>query len=275
MRRLTTVIPFGFEFDPARYIAAYKTLGCTGAQLYRNVNQPPTIGFMREVIRDAGLSYDSIHGVFGESIDPSSPDPAHRAHCLRLYEDEARLALDLGGPMAVVHPSANLPGYRVMAPDEAEAMQSPRWANLDDFMRRLADLGERTGVTFLIENLPRMFPLGHDPAELSRRVLAVGSAKLRMCFDTGHAHMVGDVPSLLEACAPAISYLHVHDNDSKVDNHRMPGDGTIEWARVADILRRTSLDVSCMLEVFYPEAEVERRAMEGLAPKLAAACSIT
>lgn len=274
MRRLSTVIPFGFEFDPARYLRAYRSLGCGSAQFYRNLNKPPTVAEANALVRDAGMRFDSMHAAFGELIDPSSPDGAQRAQCLRLYDDEAQLARDLGCDMAVVHPAANLPGYRTLNADEANALQEQRWAYLDDFLKRLADIGERRSVTFLIENLPRMFYLGHDPIALARRVLAIGSPRLRMCFDTGHAHMVGDVPTLIEACAPAIAYLHLHDNNAKDDNHRMIGDGTINWAAAARAIRGAKLDVYCMLEVFYPEGEIESLAAAGLGARVAAACAI-
>lgn len=275
MRTLSTVIPFGFEFEPARFLAAYQSLGCGVAQLYRNPSNAPAPADMLRIARDAGYEIDSIHALFSDAIDPSSLDPAHRDECLRLYEREGILAREVGASAAVVHPAANLPGYRVMAPLEAEQAQATRWTPLADFLRRLADVAERLNMTYLIENLPRTFYLGHDSPRLAEAILEVRSPRIRMCFDTGHAHLTGDVCEQLRLCAPAVGYMHIHDNDGTTDNHRMPGDGSIRWTKFAATLRAMKIDVPCMLEVFYPEAQVESMACEGLAAFLASACALS
>lgn len=273
MAHLACIAPFGFSFDPTRFLAAYRAVGCSTCQFYRNEQRPPAVADALKAASQAGLRFDSIHGVFGFHLDPSSSDERHRQRCLEIYEGEGRLALELGGPMVVVHPSAWNPGMRMMTRGEIEAASAPRWAHLDDFMKRLAAIGERQGVTYLIENQPMNCPLGHDTVRLARAVLAVGSPRIRMCLDSGHAHMTGDVVASLREAMPAIEYLHVHDNDAKVDDHRMPGDGTIDWAGFAGVLRETGSTVPRMLEVFYDEARVEALGRDGLGARLASACA--
>ena len=272
-RSLSTTVPFGFDFDTARFLDAYRAVGCTTAQFYRNPKNPPTTAEALHTIEAAGMRFDSIHGLFGAEIDPSSPDRSHRDSCVKLYEAEGRLALDLGVSSVVVHPSGNRADYQPYEPTEAQALESSRWEHFDDFALRLADVGDALGVTYLIENVTYVFPLGHDAAALAARVLSLKRDCLRMCFDTGHAHVTDDAARALLACAPAIDYLHIHDNDGHEDNHRMPGDGSIDWRRFADAVRTTNLLVPCMLEVFYPVEQVEALAREGLASRLAAACA--
>lgn len=274
MPGLAVVAPFGFSFEPVRLLRAYAAVGVTTAQFYRNEQNPPTVAEALRAAEAAGVRYDSIHGVFGFHLDPSSDDPEHVEHCLKVYESEGRLASDLGGPMVVVHPSAWNPGMRVMPLAEVEATSAVRWPRADVFMRRLAEIGERLGVTYLIENQPFNCPLGHDCAEMARRVLAVQSPRLRMCLDTGHAHITSNVVESLRRAAPAIDYLHIHDNDAVQDDHRMPGDGTIDWAALAGVLRSTGLRAPRMLEVFYSEAKVEELGGEGLGGRLREALAL-
>src|SRR5262245_42585487 len=101
MSGLATIAPFGFSFDPVRLLAAYRRLGATSCQFYRNPENPPTIADALKASNAAGVPFDSIHGVFGYDIDPSSPVAEHRRHCLGVYETEGRLARDLGGSMVV------------------------------------------------------------------------------------------------------------------------------------------------------------------------------
>jgi sugar phosphate isomerase/epimerase len=268
---LATTVPFGFDFDPARFMRAYRALGVTQLQFYRNEAKPPTTQEALAIARAAELRYDSIHGVFGEHLDPTGPSSEHVDHCLRAYEQEGRLASDLGGPMVVVHPSGWTPGRKELTPQQATEAAAPRRPRLDSFMRRLADTGEKLGVTYLIENQPYNCYLGHDPVGLAAQIAAVGSRRIRMCFDTGHAHITSDVYRSLSSCAPVIDYLHVHDNDGKNDTHLMPGapGGTIDWPRLARAVELADLSPPRMLEVFETEAQVERRAAEEFGKVLA------
>jgi sugar phosphate isomerase/epimerase len=267
---LATTVPFGFDFDPARFIRAYGGLGASQLQFYRNEAKPPTPEEALAVARSAGMPYDSIHGVFGEHLDPTGPNSEHVEHCLRVYEQEGKLASDLGGPMVVVHPSGWTPGRKELTPQQASEAAVPRRPRLDSFMRRLADIGENAGVTFLIENQPYNCYLGHDPVGLAAQIAAVGSGRIRMCFDTGHAHITADVYRSLQSCAPVIDYLHIHDNDGTQDNHLMPGapGGSIDWPRFARVLKDTGLKAPRMLEVFEPETAVEKRGVDGFGKSL-------
>lgn len=274
MAVLACIAPFGFSFDPVRFLAAYKAVGCTTAQFYRNEQKPPTVAQALAAAGSVGMRFDSIHGVFGFHLDPSSSDARHRQRCLEIYESEGKLASDLGGPMVVVHPAAWNPGMRMMTREEVERVSEPRWPILHDFMKRLGEIGERLGVTYLIENQPMNCPLGHDTVRLSKAVLAVGSPAIRMCLDTGHANMTGDVVATSRAALPAIKYWHVHDNDSKIDDHRMPGDGVIKWGDLAKVFAESGDGIPRMLEVFYDENRVEAMGRNGLGATLKAACAI-
>ncbi|MBL8763376.1 MAG: sugar phosphate isomerase/epimerase [Phycisphaerae bacterium] len=274
MPLLSVIAPFGFSFDPARFLSAYHTVGVRSASYYRNESNQPALKDVLAAARAAGMSFDSMHGVFGFHLDPCSPDPEHRRHCLLVYEREGLLARDLGGPAVVVHPSAWNPDRKLIPALEAETLSEPRWAPLDDFMRRLAEIGQRLGVTYLMENQPLNCPLGHDWARLAEAVRAVGHPRIRVCLDTGHAHMCGDVVRAVRDTADVVELFHVHDNNGSIDDHRMPGEGTIDWPAFARTLVELNINATRMVEVFYDEARVERLARKGLKDTLKSACAV-
>jgi len=271
---LAVIAPFGFSFQIDRFLQAWKSVGCTSFQYYRNEQRPPTVAEVLALASQAGMVCDSIHGVFGYHIDPSSPDPDHRRACLDMYRDEGKLAVELGGPMVVVHPACWNPDRREMSRAEVEASSEPRWPRLREFLLALADIGHTQGVTYLIENQPFNCPLGHDVARLAQAVREIQSPRIQMCLDTGHAHITGDIAKAVHDASDLIKYLHIHDNDGKLDDHRMPGDGNLPWEKFAQALRDTKLSCTRMLEVFYDEPRVEALAAGGLADILKRDCAM-
>jgi hydroxypyruvate isomerase len=275
-----TVAPFGFNFDAPRFLAAYRTIGCTHAQVYANADDMPTTKHVIDTVTSAGLAIDSIHGVFSSNIDPSSPDRNERDRCLAIYEREGQWAKDLGGPIVVVHPAAVTPMREdftptiVYSPAEAGDLQKLRWPHLIDFLRRLADIGERLGVTYAIENLSFNVPLGHDPRALAGQLRELGSARVRMCFDTGHAQVTtGDAASALRDCANVVAYMHVHDaRDGHA--HVMPHEGEADWGAIARVIAERCVNVPRMLELFVPEEQIESLTPDE-AGALRAACAVT
>lgn len=266
MARLATVAAFGFDdFHPPQILDLYRRLGCTRCQFYRNEDNPPTVADARRITDEAGVPIDSMHGVFGDRYDPSNPDESIRAKAVEVYKREGELALELGGPMVVVHPSAPAPDGFMVSRKQRQQRVDP----LRRSMSELAEFGQAHGVVYLWENNPHNHFMGNDPLQLADLLRELDSPHARMCYDTGHAMMTGPVAKRLIACADVIGYLHIHDNDGRVDDHRMPGDGEIDWNAVRDALAKTQLDVSAMLEVFYLADRLEELTRTDLPGKLA------
>lgn len=257
MPRLAAIAAYGFaDLPTARLLRAFVGLGVRSLQFYRNEANPPTPAEALRLAADAGLGFDSIHGVFGPAYDPSSPDEPTRRAAVEAYRREGELALQLTGPAVVVHPSP---------PDTVDSTQR------SDALRRtaaeLAAMGEKLGVTYLLENLPGTFAAA-SPRIVAAVVREIASPHLRMCFDTGHAHMVGDIAADLREAADTISYLHIHDNDARKDDHRIPGDGSIPWDALRPAFAALGPAVPAMLELFQSPDDLTARAATGLPARL-------
>ena len=265
MARLATIAPFGFDdFTPRTLLPLYRRLGCCSAQLYRNPEACVNVEDARRLAVDVGLPIDSVHGWFGPDLDPSSPNEAVRSRSIRVYYDEAEVALQVGGPQVVVHPAPMRREGQVVTPDEDRA----RWSALEQSALELATEGERRGVTFLLENLPGNYCHGHNPTGMADLVRRVGHPRLRMCFDTGHAHMTEGAVVSLEGCSDAVGFLHVHDNDGSLDSHDVPGQGTLPWEALAPHVGHLAADATAMLELFEPESSILRHTEAGLGERL-------
>jgi sugar phosphate isomerase/epimerase len=262
--RLASIAAYGFDDLPtARLLAVFARLGVSALQFYRNEAKPPTAADARRIAADAGLRFDSVHGVFGPQYDPSSPDDSVRRSSVAAYRCEGLLALELGGPAVVVHPSPqHTRNAKAPGPDDSARLDALRRSAVE-----LAAIGREQGVMFLLENLPPEYAVAR-PGVVAQVVRELDAPQLRMCFDIGHAHMTGDAIADLDACRDVISYLHVHDNDASRDAHLIPGDGTLAWDRVTYALAALPPNVSAMLELFQPVEEFDRRIVAGLKGQL-------
>jgi sugar phosphate isomerase/epimerase len=267
MARLATVAAFGFtDFNPPTLLSIYKRLGCTSLQFYRNVKNPPTVAEALAVARDLGMPFDSIHGVFGPQHDPSSTDEPTRLAAIDTYREEGLLARDLGGPAVVVHPAPMCPDPRLNTPDGKARREAPLLRSMEALTR----MGEELGVVYLIENIPGNYFFGSDARQLAGMIRSFGSPHLRMCFDTGHAHMSTTTTAAedLAACLDVVTYFHINDNDRKLDAHLIPGRGTIDWPALAAQIALLPAGTSAMLELFNLEPEMVRQLEGGLGDRL-------
>jgi sugar phosphate isomerase/epimerase len=120
----------------------------------------------------------------------------------------------------------------------------------------LAPRAEQLGVTIAIENLAPVFP-GVEPLSANPMVLRglahrIGSDRVGICLDVGHAHIVAElrrtsIEALIHPVLDVVALFHLHDNlgarwrdegpeagldPLRLDLHLPPGGGTVPWMRV-------------------------------------------
>ncbi len=129
---------------------------------------------------------------------------------------------------------------------------------LDAFRREmdalLPDL-EKYNITLALENLPRIegFP-NVDEAETI--VKEYGAGRVKLWFDTGHAHkrfscgVSSSVVEMAERLGEHVCGIHLNDVKDFHDDHREPGWGNVDFAGLKDFARRD------VLRVFEPHQPV-------------------
>lgn len=261
--QLGTVAPIGFrDFPPAEWLGCCRDLGCTSVQAYRSQTANVSLHQMKDALAAGGMPCDSLHGIFGEQYDPSSPNEQTRRFAVDTYRSEGELALHLGGSLVVVHCSTIR--RQAVGLDELAL----RREQLIKSIRELGAFGRQMGVTYAFENLPGYHPLGAvaDVAAILKRAQALNTG---MCFDTGHANMLGDPAELFAQTAGTASYIHLSDNMGKEDEHLMPMHGSINFDKFAASIRGQGYSGMLMLEVFYPVDRMKQLVDTGFAKQLA------
>src|ERR1700737_590407 len=102
------------------------------------------------------------------------------------------------------------------------------------------------GVRILLENIPNELSM---PDRLVEFIRTSHLDDVGVCFDTGHAHMMGDVASAFETLKNQIHSTHVHDNDKERDSHLWPGAGTIDWKSTLELLSTAPHKPPLLLEI--------------------------
>lgn len=264
MIQLGTVAAVGFdEFDPPEWLGAWRQLGCTVVQAYRNQSRPISVQEMKDAIAAGGLPCDSLHGVFGEQFDPSSPDESARRFAVETYKQEAEICKELGGGLVVVHCSS------IRSHGVSEQERAVRLAQLRKSVADLGFFGSTCEIRFAFENLPAYHAIGADVGELARLLKEVGAPNTGMCFDSGHANMVGDPVAAVADTDGQMIYAHISDNSGKADEHELITYGTVDADGLARALHDIGYEGTFMLEVFYPAERLRQLAEQGAGERLA------
>ena len=72
-----------------------------------------------------------------------------------------------------------------------------------------------------------------------------------ICFDVGHCHAYFNDDFDFELCKNRIFAVHLHDNDKSDDLHLLPFDGTIDWKRAMENLKKCNYTGPITLELCY------------------------
>jgi sugar phosphate isomerase/epimerase len=101
------------------------------------------------------------------------------------------------------------------------------------------------GVQLLLENIPNELGTPERLVEF----LQYSRLNVKICFDTGHAHMTHGLHRAFETLRTHIASTHVHDNHGEKDDHLMPFDGDIDWTEAVRDLRRGEGQFPTLFEI--------------------------
>jgi sugar phosphate isomerase/epimerase len=250
---LGIVAPFGFEdFETVRFLELYKSVGVGTIQAYRNPDAGITPADVVRVSRLLDLKVDSMHGLFGDEIDPSSPDEKTRLASIEVYRSETDWCREIGGKGIVVHPTPDLRNGPYVSAEIADVRAEQFQKTLDS----LARIAESAGVVFLIENMPPSGMFAADLPRLADMVRSRQTPHLGFCLDAGHLLLTKMPYESVKACKGILGGVHAHDNDGVEDIHLLPFRGKVDWDSLFEVLHSIGYDGLMTLEVFEPMADL-------------------
>jgi sugar phosphate isomerase/epimerase len=201
---------------------------------------PARVERVLQTCRTFGLGLPQGHALLQANV--AHPDPAQRALDQRRLASHLHLAHDLGVRTVVVHP-----GMAPQATTRAERHGETE-LNVEAF-RRLGELAGELGCRLAIENMTRH---GYCSAvDLAELLGAIDSPAVGVAFDSSHAHLIRglDLAAAASDFGSRLWATHLSDNDGSGDQHRTPGNGTIDWAPLMRALAAADYDGLINLEI--------------------------
>lgn len=195
-----------------------------------------------------GASFTSMTGYLeGNLTEPEGADAL-----LRTAEQSIAAAATLGSPHLNLHGTGlDRRGLPVRA---TEAVTDIMWRQAEHTLGRIAELGEREGVVFCLENLNTAVDHPGTPfaraADTRALVEAVDSPHLRMNLDLYHAQIgEGNLISLIRDSIDLVGEIQVADVPGRCE----PGTGEINYPAVARSLRDCGYTGVVALEAWAAE----------------------
>lgn len=109
-------------------------------------------------------------------------------------------------------------------------------------MKNIVDYSQSRGIYIALENLRR-------PEYLQEIFEKIDSLNLGFCYDSGHENCYSRDIDLLNLYGNKLLALHLHDNDGTDDQHRILGEGTINWQNIRNKIKRIGYTKPITMEV--------------------------
>ncbi len=199
--------------------------------------------------RQHGLRIATVHGATHLSVPYTGAPKGLDALWLELNKANLEFAARVGAGCIVLHlPSTS-------RAELAEQIRHSR--EMLDGLRPCADMW---GVKVALENSPGAGAgsVNGDYWPNNRELLgelleSYPAVYLGWCFDSGHAHVRGDM-DMLDIFPDRLIATHLHDNYGISDQHLLPREGSIHWPTVITGLKRSGFAGPLNLEVGKPES---------------------
>ena len=114
-------------------------------------------------------------------------------------------------------------------------------------VEEMVALAGDAGVRVALEVMPNKLSSANAICQLIEEEL--DGLDVGICLDYGHANLMGDLSDAIEAVSGHLWTTHLHDNDGRKDDHRVPFAGSIGWDSAIMETQKIGYDGVLMFEV--------------------------
>ncbi len=251
MQRVLSTYRYVDEPLKANLLADIAHAGIQGVEIFCspghfNYRAPKVVRDVLDWLTEYQLQLHSLHAPTERDLAPgrresgvpisiSDPERVRRLDAV----DEVKRVIDV---------AERIP-FRIMVLHLGHGRQTHDAKKIDaafSSLEHLVVFAKQRGVTIALENTPGELA---SPSTLTHFIKDTHLNDLRLCFDTGHAHMEDGIEGSLELMRERVITAHIHDNHGQRDEHLLPFDGTIDWDITLQALAGTRKELPMVLEL--------------------------
>ena len=211
-------------------------------------HDPRAAAELAEWMSDLQLSFHSMHAPIVEALRGGKWIGSFSIAA----GDEARRKAAIAEIAATLKVAETIPfQYLVLHLGIPNGQQMPAPDNQRDAARRSVDeiaaLASTVHVRVALEVMPNALSSAAAICQLIEDDL--DGLDVGICLDYGHANLMGDLSDAIETVSGHLWTTHVHDNDGRNDDHRVPFAGRIDWDAAMMETQKIGYDGVLMFEV--------------------------
>ncbi len=169
-------------------------------------------------LREYRLSVCDLHASAGVEKTWVSTSEYERQAGVELVANRIEMTARLGSDVIILHQPLPAVDHDRFAAHWQAACRS---------LGELGPIARKIGVRIAMEN--------GNYAVLERLLAAFEPDFVGVCYDCGHGNINGGL-DWLEKFNHRLISIHLHDNDGRSDQHRMPLAGSVDWPRLAGLI---------------------------------------
>jgi len=224
----------GFDFVQLSYEAPLKWVGEISKDRRKQI---------QSLAKRLGLQV-CVHSV-ANAVNVAWTNSRIRRESLSQIKEAIEFTYDVGAELLTIHPGwKDMFGYRYI--DEAYALAI-------EGHYELAEFASSYGIKIGIENMPPgWISFGVEPKETKAMIQAVNRENLGLTLDVGHASILGAnaVEEFIRILNDKIFLIHIHDNEGKTDQHKVIGEGIIDFHKLIGSLMQNGVNAPLCIESY-------------------------
>ncbi len=228
----------------------------------RFLKEPMFFTQIRTQMRRFNLKTTDAHAPFGAIFDLNCSEKSQQSFMLKSQKQSIAYATEAGCKVFTIHVGAYDCFFRDTTLEEMRYFA-------DVALEKLLVEAEKNNIVIAVENSFEPFNTPHEVKRLVDKFLC---KNLGICYDSGHANMMGKAvgktregyptrlrnvwkdnfpfeEDALGLLAENIVTCHLHDNDGYEDLHDLPGSGTINWEELINRIKKSPRLMTMQSEV--------------------------
>ncbi|MEM4706924.1 MAG: sugar phosphate isomerase/epimerase family protein [Candidatus Methanomethylicaceae archaeon] len=176
------------------------------------------IKILNEIKNTTNIKY-TVHSPILD-INIAASNDSIRKTSIKIIMNSMEMANAINAEIFVIHPGLSTPLENIVP-------NLNRYLNIES-LRKILDYGEDLGIKVAIENMPAGTRCFLQNVEEFHELIENGLSP-DIVLDVGHANTSSQLEKFLIEFKDRIIHLHLHDNYGIEDEHRVIGDGNVNW----------------------------------------------